>query len=89
MNGKTAMYNRDLLEERKRKIREAGLELMLFWECDVLAQLEADEEMAAFFASLIDTGPIFPRDGFQVNGPHNQFVCSCFWYRVAAPAQPF
>jgi hypothetical protein len=67
LNGKTALYNRDKNEERKRLLVEAGYRVFFIWECSVLAQLATDLEMAEFFEEQTEGGgPLFPRDAFQV-----------------------
>jgi hypothetical protein len=67
LNGKTSLFNRDQLEERKRLLKLAGFRVLFFWECKVLEQMKADPEMAEFFAELDEqVGPLYPRDAFQV-----------------------
>jgi len=64
-NGRTAQKNRELSERRKRLIEQEGLEVKIFWECDVHRMLEEDVEMRIFFDSIRDTSNfIFPRDAF-------------------------
>jgi hypothetical protein len=67
LNGNTALYNRDKDKERKRLLLEAGYRVHFVWECEVLARLATDPEMAEFFDEQTDDGgPLFPRDAFQV-----------------------
>ena len=64
-NGRTAQKNRELFERRKRLIEQQGLEVKVFWECDVRRMLEGDVEMRIYFDSIRDTSNfIFPRDAF-------------------------
>jgi G:T-mismatch repair DNA endonuclease (very short patch repair protein) len=71
LNGKTALFNRDKDDERKRLLTAAGYRVFFVWECSVLAQLATDAEMAEFFDEQTDRGgPLFPRDAFQVNSYH-------------------
>nr|CAD2205759.1 unnamed protein product [Meloidogyne enterolobii] len=67
LNGKTALYNRDKMKERRRLIQEAGMRPLMVWECTIRKQLEEKEDMAFFFNELPDIGPLFPRDAFHVN----------------------
>jgi len=44
---------------------QQGLEVKVFWECEVHQMLEEDVEMRIFFDSIRDTSNfIFPRDAF-------------------------
>jgi G:T-mismatch repair DNA endonuclease (very short patch repair protein) len=68
LNGKTALFNRDKDGNRKRLLVEAGYRVHFVWECEVLARLATDPEMAEFFDEQTDGGgPLFPRDAFQVS----------------------
>ena len=66
LNGKTALYNMDCLKKRIEQLKSIGIVPLPVWECTVLDQLEKDAEMANFFASLPNVGPLYPRDAFQV-----------------------
>jgi hypothetical protein len=67
LNGKTSLFNRDQLEERKRLLKKSGFRSLFFWECQVHAQKTKDTEMAKFFDEQEEqVGPLFPRDAFQV-----------------------
>lgn len=63
-NGKTALRNRELTSKREKIIREAGLELRVFWDCEVKEMLEKDPDMRATFSKLHNIGPIDQRDAF-------------------------
>jgi len=65
LNGKTALYNKDKLEERINLLKEEGICTYTFWECEANKALEDDPRMALFFAQLSDSGPLFPRDSFH------------------------
>lgn len=66
LNGKTALYNNDKLNERIQLLKEIGIWTIIIWECEVLKELEEDDEMTLFFDTLPDIGPLFPRDAFHV-----------------------
>lgn len=63
-NGKSAARNRELTENRAKIIRENGLELRVYWECEVKQMLESDPEMRAYYSKLHNVGPIDGRDAF-------------------------
>nr|CAD2191442.1 unnamed protein product [Meloidogyne enterolobii] len=65
LNGKTALYNNDKLNERIQLLKEIGIWTIIIWECEVLEELEEDDEMTLFFDTLPDIGPLFPRDAFH------------------------
>jgi hypothetical protein len=66
LNGKTALFLRDELDERKRQLREMGFRVLCYWECKVQERLKTDLDMAEFFDEHEVVGPLFPRDAFQV-----------------------
>uniref|UniRef100_A0A914P579 DNA-directed DNA polymerase n=1 Tax=Meloidogyne incognita TaxID=6306 RepID=A0A914P579_MELIC len=65
LNGKTALYNQDKLNERIKLLEEQDIKTKIIWECNVYKKLEIDPEMKLFFDALPDIGPLFPRDSFH------------------------
>jgi len=65
LNGKTALYNDDTLNERINLLNNENIRTYIFWECEVVKALEDNPQMSLFFDELPDTGPLFPRDAFH------------------------
>lgn len=63
-NGKTMERNRHLTAARAKVITDAGLELRVFWQCEVEQMLSNDKQMREEFSKLANIGPIEPRDSF-------------------------
>nr|CAD2193113.1 unnamed protein product [Meloidogyne enterolobii] len=100
LNGKTALYNKDKLDERIRLLKEAGIWTIAVWECEVMKDLEECPEMSLFFDTLPDVGPLYPRDAFHGGrtGPlalkcdlegTDEFEISCFDVVSLYPAVNF
>nr|CAD2208735.1 unnamed protein product [Meloidogyne enterolobii] len=65
LNGKTALYNNDNLNERINLLKNEHIRTYTFWECEVIKALEDNPQMALFFDELPDIGPLFPQDAFH------------------------
>uniref|UniRef100_A0A914MNU5 DNA-directed DNA polymerase n=2 Tax=Meloidogyne TaxID=189290 RepID=A0A914MNU5_MELIC len=65
LNGKTALYNDDTLNERITLLKNENIRTYIFWECEVVKALENNPQMSLFFDELPDIGPLFPRDAFH------------------------
>uniref|UniRef100_A0A1I8BHT5 DNA-directed DNA polymerase n=1 Tax=Meloidogyne hapla TaxID=6305 RepID=A0A1I8BHT5_MELHA len=65
LNGKTALYNKDSLNERINLLMNEKIRTYIFWECEVNKAMEDDPQMKLYFNELPDIGPLFPRDAFH------------------------
>lgn len=57
--------NRELTAAREKTIRDAGLKLETYWECEVNKMLKSDPTMRQFYDKLHSIGPIDQRDAFS------------------------
>lgn len=62
--GKTTALRRFESELRVKAIENLGVEVKIFWEHDILRQLDEDIDMKIRFEKMIDLSPINPRDAF-------------------------
>nr|CAD2197229.1 unnamed protein product [Meloidogyne enterolobii] len=63
-NGKTAGKVREQDERRIEKIESKGIEVKIFWECEIRELLKRDRRMREKFNSYIDDGPLDIRSCF-------------------------
>lgn len=63
MGGETAKKIRERDSKRLKELCNEG-EIITYWEHDIEEALQKDEEMAEFFDSIPDIGPINVHDAF-------------------------
>ena len=77
MNGKTAGYNYESTMERCRQIENKGIEVRMFWECEVELLLKNDREMKLFYAQIQDNSTVIDlRETFS-GGRVGPFTLKC------------
>nr|CAD2190111.1 unnamed protein product [Meloidogyne enterolobii] len=57
-NGLTAAKQREKDTRRMEFIKSQGVNLQVFWECEIRSMLEKDREMRSSFKKYLDDGPI-------------------------------
>jgi hypothetical protein len=62
-NGKTAALNRAEYEKRRAQISEE-MDYVVYWECEVDAEMKRNAAMREYCDSLRDTGPLNPKDAY-------------------------
>lgn len=74
-NGKTAGKQRELDAKRLAEIRSTGVQVHVYWECEVDKWLKKDQEMRKCFDNYVDEGPIDLTKCFYGGrtGPHNLY----------------
>ncbi|CAD5207950.1 unnamed protein product [Bursaphelenchus xylophilus] len=64
-NGKTRQDTRKQNEKRVQLLRNAGYDVVEYWECEIKAELLENEEMQEFFEDEIqNAAPAHPREAF-------------------------
>ena len=77
LNSKTAGYNYESTMERCRQIENKGIEVRMFWECEVELLLKNDREMKLFYAQIQDNSTVIDlRETFS-GGRVGPFTLKC------------
>jgi G:T-mismatch repair DNA endonuclease (very short patch repair protein) len=63
-NGRTVLKQQELDKNRLKFIKDLGVNVKVFWECEIKKMLSKDRDMRKMFKAYLDDGPINIRAAF-------------------------